>query len=289
MDGCGPCRKNWMTRLAGKTAIITGGCSGIGLASVQHFLAEGARVIVADLQDEKGAALVSESDGRVKYVHCDVSQEADVAATVAAAEPWGGVDIMFNNAGIGGARTGVFDTEVSDWDHTFAVLLRGPMLGIKHGATSMRQHGRGGSIICTASIGGLEAGWSRLPYAVAKAGVIHLCRMAAAELGAHEIRVNAICPGVVVTPIFDVTIGKSREVADQSLDRYHKAAAQMQPLARAGVADDIAKMAVFLGSNESSFITGTHQIVDGGASIGQRNGWDASAITPLVSAIMAGT
>lgn len=273
-------------RLTGKIAIITGGCSGIGLAATELFVAEGAQVVVADLQVEKGRALEQRFAGQVRFVRCNVAIEADIAAAVDAARNLGGLDVLFNNAGIGGARTGVFDTTPEGWDDTLAVLLRGPMLGIKHGAALMRERG-GGSIICTASIAGIEAGWARLPYSVAKAGVIHLCKVAAAELGPLNIRINAICPGVVVTPIFDATLGKSRDVADQSTGRFMEAAAQMQPLAHAAVGEDIARAALYLASDDARFVTGTAQIVDGGASVGQRNAWDPNTITPLIRAMLS--
>lgn len=273
-------------RLEARVALVTGGCSGIGLATVELFIAEGASVVIADVQDEKGAALEMRFPGRAIYRHCDVTREADIEAAVAAAkESFGGLDILFNNAGAGGVRAGVADMPVDGWDETQALLLRGPMLGMKHAVPSMIERG-GGSIINTASIAGLEAGWG-LAYGVAKAGVIHLSRLAAAELAIHKIRVNAICPGVIVTPIFGVSVGLQRQTADQMAAGLVEAASQMQPLRRAGTPEDVARTALYFASEDSSFVTGTHQIVDGGITVGQRISWDADASSPLVAALGA--
>lgn len=273
-------------RLEGKIALITGGCSGIGLATTELFVAEGAKVLVADMQDEKGAMLEARFNGAVVYRHCDVTLEADIeAAVAAAAKAFGGLDILFNNAGTGGVVSGVADMPTEGWDQTQALLLRGPMLGIKHAIPLMEARG-GGSIINTASIAGLEAGWG-LAYGVAKAAVIHLSKLAAAELAVRNIRVNAICPGVIVTPIFGVAVGHSREVADQMAASLVDAAAQMQPIRRAGAPLDIAKAALYLASDESSFVTGTHHVVDGGILVGPRTSWDDQAVNPLLLALAA--
>jgi NAD(P)-dependent dehydrogenase (short-subunit alcohol dehydrogenase family) len=273
-------------RIEGKVALITGGCSGIGLATTELFVREGAKVVVADLQDEKGAALEQRFPGAVVYRRCDVTREADiVAATAAAKSAFGGLDILFNNAGTPGAPAGVSEISVEDWDATQALLLRGPMLGIKHAVPLMSERG-GGSIVNTASIAGLEAGWG-LAYGVAKAGVIHLSKLAAAELAARNIRVNAICPGVIVTPIFGVAVGHSRPVADQMAASLVGAAAAMQPLRRAGAPEDIARAALYFASDDSSFVTGTYQVVDGGITVGQRVAWDEQASSPLLEALGA--
>jgi NAD(P)-dependent dehydrogenase (short-subunit alcohol dehydrogenase family) len=275
---------NGNERLVGKVAMVTGGCSGIGLATVELFVAQGASVVVADLQDDKGRMLEQRFPGRVVYSHCDVTAEVDIVAAVAlAANRFGGLDIQFNNAGTGGVRAGVEDMPVEGWDATLALLLRGPMLGMKHAAPLMRRRG-GGSIVNTASIAGLEVGWG-YAYGVAKAGVIHLSRLAAAELAVHNIRVNAICPGVIVTPIFGIAVGLERNVADQIMPSYTDAAAKMQPLRRAGRPEDIARAVLYFAGAESSFVTGTYQVVDGGITLGQRTAWDETAISPLLAAL----
>lgn len=272
-------------RLTNKVALVTGGCSGIGLATVELFVEQGASVVVADVQDEKGNMLEKRFAGRVIYRHCDVTREEDVRMAVESAESsFGGLDILFNNAGSGGTPAAIVDMEADDWDATLALLLRAPMLGTKHAVPLMIKRG-GGSIINTASIAGLEAGWG-LAYGVAKAGVIHLSKLSAAELAVHNIRVNAICPGVIVTPIFGVAAGLPRPMADQMAGSLANAAGQMQPLRRAGQPRDIANAALYFASDDSSFVTGTHQVVDGGILVGQRVSWDETATTPIHTAMV---
>jgi NAD(P)-dependent dehydrogenase (short-subunit alcohol dehydrogenase family) len=272
-------------RLDNKIALITGGCSGIGLASVELFIREGAQVVIADVQDEKGAALEQRFAGNAVYVHCDVTSEVDIEAACAkAAGVFGGLDILFNNAGTGGVRAGVTDMPTDGWDFTQNLLVRGPMLGMKHAVPLMQKRG-GGSIINTASIAALEAGWG-LAYGVAKAAVLHLGKLAAAELAVHNIRVNSICPGVIVTPIFGVSLGLPRESADQMAASLAAGAAAMQPIRRAGDPMDIAKAALYFASDDSSFVTGTYQVVDGGILVGARTAWDETATNPLLTAMI---
>lgn len=273
-------------RLQGKVALVTGGCSGIGLATVERFVEEGACVLAADVQDEKGANLERAHPGKVAYLHCDVTDEAEIAAAVAAAKAeFGGLDILVNNAGAGGPPTGVFDMEAAGWDATMALLVRGPMMGMKHAAPLMVERG-GGSIINIASIAAFEAGWG-LAYGVAKAAILSLSQQSAPELSAHNIRVNSICPGVIVTPIFGVSAGLDRAVADQTAGALVEAAAQMQPVRRAGAPRDIANAALYFASDESSFVTGTYQLVDGGIRTGQRVSWNEEAVLPIHVALAA--
>jgi NAD(P)-dependent dehydrogenase (short-subunit alcohol dehydrogenase family) len=272
-------------RLEGKVALITGGCSGIGLGTVELFVAEGAQVVAADLQADKGAALEARFKDKVRFAKCDVTQEADIAAAVQlAVSAFGGLDILFNNAGAGGTMGGVEDMSAAEWDRTFALLVRGPMLGMKHAVPAMKARG-GGSIINTASIAGLQAGWGPLAYSTAKCAVIHLSKVASAELAPQRIRVNAICPGLIATSIFGASLGLPIAVADQMAARVAEVAPAMQPIPKAGVPDDIAQMALFLGSDASSFVTGGHFVVDGGITIGSRHAWDPTAPSPLLAAL----
>jgi NAD(P)-dependent dehydrogenase (short-subunit alcohol dehydrogenase family) len=248
------------------------------------FVSEGARVLVADIQDAAGALLEQRFAGKIAYRHCDVRHEADIQASLAAAAAeFGGLDILFNNAGKGGAPGGAAGMSAQAWDDTQALLLRGPMLGIKHAVPLMKARG-GGSIINNASIAAFEAGWG-LAYGVAKAGVVHLTKAAAAELAVFNIRVNAICPGVIVTPILRADGHASEPTPDRSAPEIVAAAAQMQPLRRAGLPKDIALAALYLASEDSSFVTGTAQIVDGGLTAGKREAWDQTVLSPLQRAL----
>jgi len=268
-------------RLENKVALITGGASGIGLGTVELFLAEGAKVVCADLQDAKGAILEQRFAGRLAYIHCDVTQEADIAAACAkAASEFGGLDVMFNNAGAVGMLGQIGDLTAAGWDATFAMLVRGPALGIRHALPLMLARG-GGSIINTASIAGLQAGWGPLAYSSAKAAVIHMSRCAAAELSPQGIRVNAICPGLIATSIFGAAMGLPREAADQMAARVVENAAAAQPVKKPGLPEDIARAALYLASDDSAFVTGTHIVVDGGITVGGRHSWDPAAGSPF--------
>ena len=272
-------------RLDGKVAVITGGASGIGLGAVELFVKEGAMVVAADLQDEKGAALEKGWAGKVRYAHCDVTKEDDIAAAIGLAKSeFGRLDILFNNAGHGGTPGGVADMSAAGWDATFALLVRGPALGMKYATPLMAERG-GGSIINTASIAGLQAGFGPLAYSTAKCAVIHMSRCAAAELSPQRIRVNAICPGLIATSIFGASMGLPREVADQMAARVAEVGPKIQPIPKSGLPEDIARAALYLASDDSLFVTGTHLVVDGGITIGGRSAWDRTAPNPLLSAM----
>ncbi len=263
-----------MGRLEEKVAVVTGGCSGIGLATVERFVAEGARVLIADIQDAAGEAITRRLDGSVQYHHCDVTQEADLAAAMdAAAATFGGLDIVFNNAGAAGARLPIEEMTGEAWDATQALLLRSVALGIRYALPHLRARG-GGAIINTASIAGLEAGWSPIAYAVAKAGVIQLTRVAAAELARYRVRVNAICPGYILTNIFNADTGNPQDVAARIDAALREVSPAMQPVPTAGSPRHIADACVFLASEEAAFVNGTHLVVDGGLTIGPRHAWD---------------
>lgn len=272
-------------RLEGKVAVITGGVSGIGLGTVELFVAEGARVVAADLQDDKGAMLEKRFPDAVRYSRCDVTQEADIVRTMELADSaFGGVDILFNNAGHGGSPTGVADMDPDGWSATFDLLVKGPAMGMKHATPRMVKRG-GGSIINTASIAGLQAGFGPLAYSSAKCAVIHMSRCAAAELSPQKIRVNAICPGLIATSIFGASMGLPREVADQMAAQVQEAGPKVQPIPKAGMPEDIARAALYLASDDSVFVTGTHMVVDGGITIGGRGSWDPKVGSPILEAM----
>jgi NAD(P)-dependent dehydrogenase (short-subunit alcohol dehydrogenase family) len=270
-------------RLEGKVAVITGAASGIGLGTVELFAAEGASVVAADIQDEKGRMLEQRFGGRVRYAHCDVTAEADIAAALQLAKSeFGGLDVLFNNAGISDGMRVIADLEAQTWSWIFDVLVRGPALGMKHAVPLMLERGAG-SIINTASIAGLQAGWGPIAYSSAKAAVVHMSRCAAAQLSPQKIRVNAICPGLIATSIFGASMGLPREVADQMAARIAENAPKAQPVPKAGMPEDIAQAALWLASDASAFVSGTHIVVDGGITVGGRHSWDAEAGSPFLA------
>lgn len=263
-----------MSRLSGKVAIITGGASGIGRGTVELFVKEGASVVAADLQDDKGARLVEEFGGNVSYVRCDVANEADVKAMIAfAIEKFGRLDCLFNNAGIPGLGGPIADTPVEEFDSVIAVGLRGVFLGIKHAAPIMCQQ-KSGSIISTASVAGIRIGFGPHVYSAAKAGVVQLTKSTARELGESNVRVNCICPGGIATPIFGKMFGLATQVADQTVEPMKMVLGMVQPIPRAGTPADIAQAALWLASDGSSFVTGHELVVDGGITLGRK--WSES-------------
>ncbi|WP_374657030.1 SDR family NAD(P)-dependent oxidoreductase [Phenylobacterium sp.] len=270
-------------RLDGKVAVITGGVSGIGLGTVELFVAEGAQVVAADIQDEKGAMLEKRFPGKVVYAHCDVTSEAEIEAMLQKAKTeFGGLDILFNNAGISDRMTSIGEITADGWSWIFDILVRGPALGMKHAVPLMLERG-GGSIVNTASIAGLQAGFGPIAYSTAKAGVIHMSRVAAAQLSPQKIRVNAICPGLIATSIFGASFGLPREMADQMAARVADNAAGAQPVPKAGMPEDIAQAALYLASDAAAFVSGTHIVVDGGITVGGRHSWDANMISPFAT------
>ena len=197
-----------MAELEGKVAVITGGASGIGAATVRLFVNEGARVVVADMQRERGEALAEELGTAAIFVSCEVRQEDQVKMAVdTAVGRWGRLDCIFNNAGFGGALGPIEDIPTEEFDLTFDVLVRGVFLGMKHAVPALRERG-GGSIINTGSIAGVIAGRGPIVYSAAKAAVIHLTKAAAMQLGPDSIRANCICPGAIATPLAANTVGR---------------------------------------------------------------------------------
>jgi len=253
-----------MTRLKDKVALITGAASGMGAATARMFAAEGARVLIADLQEEAGGALAEEIGDAAVFQRCDVSVEDDVANAVGRAESdWGRLDCIFNNAGFGGAIGPVDETSTDDFDITMDVLVKGVFFGMKHAAPIMKRQ-RGGSIISTASVAARYGGWSPHAYGAAKAAVIALTRSVALEMADWDVRVNCISPGVIETPL---AVG--RGFTPEAIERFRSENTEAQPLARIGAPDDIAHCALWLASDESTFVTGQDIVVDGGFSAGR--------------------
>jgi NAD(P)-dependent dehydrogenase (short-subunit alcohol dehydrogenase family) len=258
-----------MGKLEGKVAIITGGASGIGAATARLFADEGASVLIADLQDDKGGELAEALGSRSAYLHADVSRENDVEALVGRAmEAHGRLDCMFNNAGIAGPTGPIESVDVAGFDEAVGVLLRGVFLGIKHAAPVMKRQGSG-SIISTASVAGLRTGYGNHIYSAAKAGVIQLTRSVAMELGESGVRVNCICPGFIPTPMIGRARGLPIHEADGKLEEIRESFTNAQPLRRPGDPTDIAKAALWLASDDSSFVNGHALVVDGGVTGGR--------------------
>ena len=271
--------------LQGKVAVITGAASGIGLATVELFVAQGAQVLAADRQADRGQALADRFPGQVRFEPCDVTRSADLKRVIdSAAQHFGGLDILFSNAGAGGTPAGVEGFDDAAWDATQALLLRSVAAGAAYAVPHMKLRG-GGSIINTSSVSALQAGYAPLCYSVAKAGVLHYTRVAAAELSAHRIRINAIVPGFIATHIFgrgmNLDFDQSEALARQIAARSGSA----NPIGRSGLPQDIAEAALFLASDAAGFITGTHLTVDGGLTIGPRHAWDADAVGPMSDAL----
>jgi len=242
-------------KLEGRVAVITGAASGMGLATAERFINEGASVVIADFNAESGQEAADRLGDRCRFTRCDVAVEDDVAAAVAlATDAFGRLDIMFNNAGIGGAFGPITEIKADDWDTTFAVLVKGVFLGIKHSARVLIDQGEGGSIINTASIAGLGGGAGPQAYSAAKAAVANLSVTTAAELAPHSIRVNAICPGLIFTPLMH-----SGDEADAE-----KVMRDFQPLPKRGEGSDIAGTALWLASDDAAFVSGQSITVDGG-------------------------
>jgi NAD(P)-dependent dehydrogenase (short-subunit alcohol dehydrogenase family) len=247
-------------RLSGRVAVVTGGASGIGAATVRRFVAEGARVVVADVQDAAGLKLAEELGEGALFAHCDVTSEEDVEATVAlAVEKLGGLDVFFANAGVMGALGPIDRTRTADADLTIAVNLRGVLLSMKHAARVMKGVGSG-VILATSSPAGLIGGVGAHTYSATKAGIIGLVQSVAAELRPHGVRVNAIVPGAIVSAMTaDILAGDAADTATA-----HDILADAEKMTRPGAPEDIAAAAAFLASDDASFVTGSTFHIDGG-------------------------
>ena len=275
-----------MTDLTGKVAVITGAASGIGASGVEFFVEAGAKVVGADLQDDKGAALVARfGEDKVAYQHCDVTDMKALEALMqSAVDTFGGLDILWNNAGSGGTSSSVEELDLDGYSFTMDLLLKSVFAGTHFAVPHMKARG-GGSVINTSSISAVCAGYAPITYSVAKKAVAHFSKLAAAELSKHQIRVNAILPGFIATSIFGASLGLPREQADQMAEMVAQAGGAMQPVGRTGKGEDIANMAAFLSSDAAGFVTGGEFVVDGGITVGPPHSWNEQLGGPILDAL----
>ncbi len=254
-------------RLENKVAVITGGTSGIGAATAEVFASEGARVIIAGRSEQKGKDLAARLGANVIYERTDVLVEADIKAVIdAAVQRFGRLDCLFNNAG-GPSRGSLETVTPEDFNYSMMLLLGSVVFGMKHAAPVMKAQGSGCIINCS-SIAAIRMGQGGYLYTAAKAGVTHITRAAGVELGRFNIRVNAISPGAIATPIFwggsQVANTLQPEQNERKMEKLKKSLAKATPLPRAGLDRDIAYAALFLASDEGSWVNCHDLVVDGG-------------------------
>jgi NAD(P)-dependent dehydrogenase (short-subunit alcohol dehydrogenase family) len=274
-----------MGRLQGKVAVITGAASGIGRGTAELFVAEGAKVVGGDIQDDKGARMEEELGENFAYARCDVADESQIKAAIdRAVSRWGRIDALFNNAGTGGALETAETVTAEGFDSVMHLHIRAALFGMKHAVPHMKAQG-GGSIVSTASIAGLQNGFGPILYSIAKAGIVHMSKVAAAQLGPFNIRVNAVCPGLIATAIFARSVGMATQVADQTVGAIAEAAKTAQPIPRGGLPRDIAEAVLYLCSDGASFVTGQALAVDGGITVGPTGEAQTQVFAPLMQAM----
>jgi NAD(P)-dependent dehydrogenase (short-subunit alcohol dehydrogenase family) len=255
-------------RLKDKVAVVTGGTSGIGRRIVERFVAEGATVIFSGRRAALGEAVAKEAGAR--FVQADVAIEGDAERTIRAAlDAAGRIDILVNNAGEGSRSARVENTPLDVFDQMMAIHVRGPLVHMKHAGAAMRAQ-KSGAIINISSIAAHTVGYGSLAYSTAKAALNHMTRFAALDLGEDNVRVNSISVGSVATGIFAKIMGMDATAADATVEKVKPVLASIQPLPRAGMPDDVAGVALFLASDDGSFINGEDIVVDGGQIRGRR-------------------
>jgi NAD(P)-dependent dehydrogenase (short-subunit alcohol dehydrogenase family) len=258
--------------LAGKVAIVTGGASGLGEGLARRFVAEGAKVLIGDIDAEGGAALAAEIGANAHFVESDVADISQVSGLVSTAvERFGGVHVMVNNAGVSGTMHRRFlDDDLADFEKVMAVNLKAVMAGTRDAARQMKEQGEGGSIINVTSIGGIQAGGGVMTYRASKAAVIQFTKSAAIELAHYEIRVNAIAPGNIRTAIVRKSAaGEDLEKLEQFEEKIREQMRNDRPLKREGTMEDVAEAALYFATDRSRYVTGTVLPVDGGTTAGK--------------------
>jgi NAD(P)-dependent dehydrogenase (short-subunit alcohol dehydrogenase family) len=258
--------------LDGKVAIVTGGAAGLGEGMSRRFAAEGAKVLIADIDADAGAALAADIGGNALFVEADVSRLDQIGGLVTeAVDRFGGLHVMVNNAGVSSAmHRSIFDDDFADFEKVMAVNLRGVMAGTRDAARHMREAGTGGSIINVTSIGGILAGGGVLTYRASKAAVIQFTKSAAIELAHYEIRVNAIAPGNIRTGIVRKSAsGEDLQKLEEFEAKIRETMRNDRPLKREGTAEDVAEAALYFATDRSRYVTGTVLPVDGGTVAGK--------------------
>ena len=256
--------------VTGKTAIVTGGASGLGEATCRLLVREGARVVVADIQDAKGRDVAAELGDAAVFRHVDVTSEEAIRSVVdETVDRWDRLDCMFNNAGIVGSVGPIDETPLDEWQFSIDVLLKSVFLGSKHAARVMKPQGFG-VILSTSSVAGIQGGLGPHAYNMAKTAIVGFTKNLAAELGPFGVRANAIAPGKHNTPMnADVLFGDP-EALERSLEYFATKATPLK--GRPGLADDIAEAAVWLMSDRAGFVSGHTLVVDGGLTTGSVEG-----------------
>lgn len=271
-------------RLKGKVALVTGVASGIGKATAELFLREGAQVVGADIQDAKGTQMEADLGPDFRYAHCDVLDEAQIKQAIeSAVGHFGRLDTLFNNAGAIGPLSAAHEVTGEGFDFVMRLHILAALHAIKFAMPHLARSG--GSIISTASVAAYESGWGPILYAIAKAGVVQMTRVAANQFGPLGVRVNCICPGLIATPIFGEAFGLGRPSADTSLDELAQAISTVQPHTRGGRPDDIAAAALYLASDDAQFVNGHALVVDGGLLTGLPPAAQASIFAPILKSL----
>jgi NAD(P)-dependent dehydrogenase (short-subunit alcohol dehydrogenase family) len=268
-------------RLDGKVALITGGTSGIGEATVELFIAEGAKVMIVGRNADKGAAMVEALGAAARFHRADVTLEAEIKAAVdATAQAFGRLDILFNNAG-GGTQGGVEDVTEAQFTYAMSLLLASVVFGIKHATPLMKAQGWG-SIINNSSVAALRTHMGGYLYSIAKAGVTQATKLAGMELGRHGISVNCISPGGIATPIFfggsKRAAGMDQERVDATMAKLERNLAKATPIQKSGLPRDIAAAALFLASDEGHYVNCHDLVVDAGMTAGGRTNFEPESV-----------
>jgi NAD(P)-dependent dehydrogenase (short-subunit alcohol dehydrogenase family) len=250
-----------MGKLAGRVAIITGAASGIGRAAAKLFSEAGAYVVIADLSDKVNETLaqVTAAGGRGEAIVGDVASGEVVDQLIAAAETQGGLDVMFANAGVSGGLPGLMELTAEHWNNVLRINTVGVFLAVQAAAKVMVPRGKG-SIICTASVAGIRSGAGGMPYSASKAGVISIVQTGANQLAGSGVRINAVCPGLTETGMTQFVFDRARERGTEGK------IGQLNPLRRGAVPEEIAQVALFLASDDASYVNGQAIAVDGGLS-----------------------